>query len=137
VYLILHITLDLSRRPRDTLLHLAIPNPLLTLPGPSLRQMPRQSFFTLLMHSMSMANLTQTIPHQELVVRRSEEGCGNVDQNCDPGIVLVRESFAPEENGGHHPCTEITREIGGNGDVGEAPDHIGVGEADDERCRVG
>ena len=84
------------------------------------------------MHRMPLANLTQTIPHQELVIARREQCRRHVDQDRDPAVVHVAESFAAEEDGRHDSRAEVTGEVSGDGDVGEAPDHGGVREADGE-----
>ena len=86
------------------------------------------------MHRMPLPNLTQTIPHQQLIVSRREQRRRDVDQNRDPAIIHIGERFAAEEDGRHDPRAQVTGQIGRDGDVGEAPDHGGVGKAD---CKGG
>ena len=47
--------------------------------------------------------------------------------------MLICENVATEENGGHDTGAEITGQVGGDGDVGKAPDHVCVGQTDNER----
>lgn len=95
--------------------------------------MSLQPLLPLLMHRVALADLAQAIPHQELVVARREERRGHVDQDGDPAVVHVAEGLAAEEDGGHDARAQVAGEVGGDGDVGEAPDHGGVREADGER----
>lgn len=85
------------------------------------------------MHRMPLANLTQAIPHQQLIVPRREQRRRHIDQDGDPAVIHVAERFAAEEDGRHDPRSEITGQVRGDGDVGKAPDHGGVCEADGER----
>ena len=96
--------------------------------------MPLQPLLPILMHRMPLPNLTQAIPHQQLIVPRREERRRHVDQNRDPAVIHIGEGFAAEEDGRHDPRAKVTGHVGGDGDVGEAPDHGGVGEAD---CKGG
>ena len=94
--------------------------------------MPLQPFLTFLMHRMALSNLTQTIPHQKLVIPRREYRCRYIDQDGDPAVVHVAECFAAEEDGGHDSRSKVTSEVRRDGDVGEAPDHGSVCETDGE-----
>lgn len=94
--------------------------------------MPLQPLLPILMHRMALPNLTQTIPHQKLIVPRREQRRGHINQDRDPGVIHIGESLAAEEDGGHDPRSEVSGEVGGYGDVGEAPDHGSVCEADGE-----
>ena len=94
--------------------------------------MPLQPLLPILMHRMPLANLTQTIPHQQLIIPRREQRRGHIDQDGDPAVIHIAEGLAAEEDGGDDPRAQITGEVGGDGDVGEAPDHGAVGEADGE-----
>lgn len=51
--------------------------------------MSPQSFFSLFVYSVSLSNLDQTVSHQEFIVTGREDGSRDVDQNCDPGVVIV------------------------------------------------
>lgn len=84
------------------------------------------------MHRMPLANRTQTIPHQKLIIPRREDGRGDIHQDGDPAIVEIGEGFAAEEDGGDDAGAQVTGEVGADGDVGEAPDHGAVGQADGE-----
>ena len=84
------------------------------------------------MHRVPLPNLTQTIPHQHLIIPRREQRRRHVDQNRNPAIIHIAKRFAAEEDGRHDPRTQVSSEVGGNGDVGEAPDHGSVREADGE-----
>ena len=84
------------------------------------------------MHRMALANLAQTVPHQKLVIRRREQRRGHVDQDRDPAVLHVAEGFAAEEDRRHDPRAEVAGQVRGDGDVGEAPYHGGVGEPDGE-----
>ena len=101
-------------------------------PTHSPSDMPLQPLLPILMHRMPLPNLTQTVPHQELVIPRREQRRRHIDQDGDPAVVHVGEGFAAEEDGGHDPRAQVSGQVGGDGDVGEAPDHGGVGEADGE-----
>ena len=92
--------------------------------------MPLQPLLPVLMDRMSLPNLTQTIPHQHLIVPRREQRRRHIDQDRDPAIIHIGERFAAEEDGRHDPRAKVTGQVGGDGDVGEAPDHSAVCEAD-------
>ena len=84
------------------------------------------------MHRMPFANLTQTIPNQEFVITRREQSRRHIDQDRDPAVIHIAESFAAEEDSRHDPRSEIASEVCGDRNVGEAPDHGAVGKADGE-----
>lgn len=84
------------------------------------------------MHSMALANLTQTISHQKFIIPRREQRRRHIDQNRNPAVIHVAESFAAEEDSRHDSGAEITSEVCGDGDVGEAPYHCSVCETDGE-----
>lgn len=76
-----------------------------------LRQMPRQALLPILMPIVILPNQIQTIPHQELIVPRREQGSRHVDQDGDPRVVVVGEDFAAEEDGGDDAGAQVTGEI--------------------------
>lgn len=84
---------------------------------------------------MSLANLLQAIPHQQLIVRCSEDRRGHVHQDADPAV--DREGALPEKDGGDDACAEVTGEVGADAVSGEAPHHDGIGDADREGHRDG
>lgn len=94
--------------------------------------MPLQPLLSVFMHSMPLSNLTQTIPHQELIIPRREQRRGHIDQDGDPTVVHVAERFAAEEYPRHDSRPKVTSEVCGDGDVSEAPNHGAVGKADGE-----
>ena len=47
--------------------------------------------------------------------------------------MLICENVATEENSGHDAGAEITGQVGGDGDVGEPPNHVCVSQSDGER----
>lgn len=98
----------------------------------SLRDMPLQPFLPILMHRMPLANLTQAVPHQKLIIPRREQRRRHIDQDCDPAVIHIAERLAAEEDGRHDSRSEITGHVRGDGDVGEAPDHGSVCETDGE-----
>ena len=91
-----------------------------------------QPVLPILMHSMPLPNLTQTIPHQKLIIARCEQRRWHVHQNRNPAVIHVCETFLAEENGGDDTSAQVTSQVGGDGNVGEAPDHGAVGKADGE-----
>ena len=95
--------------------------------------MSLQPLLTILMSRMTFSNLTEGIPHQKLIIARCEDGSGDVDEDGDPGVIVVGEGLAAEEDGCHDAGAEISGQVGGDGDVGEGPDHGRVGHADGER----
>lgn len=80
------------------------------------------------MHRMPLPNNLQAIPHKELIVPRREQRRRHINQDGDPGVILVGEGLATEEYRGDDARAQVTGEIGGDGYAGEAPDHSGVGE---------
>jgi hypothetical protein len=76
-------------------------------------EMRPQPLIPMFMLSMPLRNRVQTIPHQELTIRRREHCRGDIHQD-----------------GGHDPWAEVSGQIGGDGGIRETPGHIGVGEAD-------
>ena len=94
--------------------------------------MPLQTLLPILMHRMPLPNLTQAIPHQKLIIRRREQRRRHIDQDGNPAIIHIAKRFAAKEDGRHDPRPEVSGQVGGDGDVGEAPNHGGVREADGE-----
>ena len=84
---------------------------------------------------MALANLLQTISHQQLIVACREYRRLYVHQNTNPRI--RRKGVRAEEDGSYDARAEVTGEIGGDGVSCEAPDHDGVGNADGEGYRNG
>ena len=84
------------------------------------------------MGSMALRNLTQTIPHQKLIVGRSEKRRGHVDQYRNPAVIQIAKGFAAEEDGRNDSGSQVTSQVRGDGNVGETPDHGCVGETDGE-----
>ena len=74
----------------------------------------------------------QTVSHEELVIRCREQCSRDVDQDRDPAVVLVAEGFSTVEDGCDNAGAEVTSQVRADRDVGEAPDHESVSEADDE-----
>lgn len=103
----------------------------------SIGKMSAKTFFTTLMRRVACGDLLQRIPHQHLIVRSREDGGWDVDQNGDPGIVLIGENFSAEEDGGDDASAQVSGQVGRDGDTGEAPDHTRVGQTDDERYADG
>ena len=79
---------------------------------------------------MSLPNLTQTIPHQKLIIPRREQRRRHIDQDSNPAVIHIAERLPAKEYSRHDPRSQITGEICRDGDVGEAPDHGGVCETD-------
>ena len=94
--------------------------------------MPMQPLLSLLMLRMPPRNLTQTIPHQELIIRRRKKRRRHVHQDRNPAVIQITKGFAAEENSGNDSGAQVTSEVRGDGNVREAPDHGCVGEADGE-----
>lgn len=112
--------------------------PQLILPHPPrLGHMPHQPHLTILMPRMALANNQERIPHQELIVRRRKERRGHVDQDPDGRVVHVRKDVTAPKHGGDDARAQVAGEVRGNGYVGEAPDHVAVGKADEKGCGSG
>ena len=94
--------------------------------------MPLQPLLPVLMNRMALPNLTQTVPHQKLIIPCCEDRRRHIDQDGNPAVIIVRERLAAEEDGRDDAGAEVTRQIRRDGDVGEGPDHGGVGHADGE-----
>ena len=89
-----------------------------------------QALLPMFMQRMALSNLAQTIPHQELIIPRSKQRSRNINQDSNPAIVKVRERFSAEENSRDNSSTQVPSQVGGDGDVGETPDHSCVCETD-------
>lgn len=89
-----------------------------------------QPLLAILVLRMALGDLTQTIPHQKLIVPRRKQRCGHIDQDRNPAIVHVGERFSTEEDGGHDARAQVSSEVRGDGDIGEAPDHGRVRQPD-------
>lgn len=104
----------------------------------SSRKMEGQAFLTILMLSMTLANLLQAVTHEELIVACGEDRCWNVNKDGDPRVMVVGESckssvssrtmsglhtFASKEYGCDDSCAQISCKVGGDRDIDEAPDH--------------
>ena len=94
--------------------------------------MPMQPLLSLFMLSMPPSNLTQTIPHQKLIIPRSKKRRRHVNQYRNPAVIQIRKRFPAEEDSGNNSSSQVTSEVGGDGNVGETPDHGCVGETDSE-----
>ena len=99
--------------------------------------MPLQPLLPILMHSMPLPNLTQTIPHQKLIIPRREQRRRHIDQNRYPAVIHIAKSFTAKEDSRHDSRSEVTSEVCGDGDVREAPDHGSVCETDSEGSASG
>lgn len=86
----------------------------------ALGQVETESRFTILVDGAAAGDLLQTVAHKQLVVAAGEESRGNVDEDGDPGVVVVAEDFAAEEDCGNHASTKVTSQIGADCDVGES-----------------
>lgn len=94
--------------------------------------MPLQPGLAALMHRLARPELRQAVAHHQLVVARRKDGRRHVDQDRDPRVAAVRKGLAAEEDGRHDARAQVTRQVRADADVGEAPHHGRVGEADDE-----
>lgn len=80
------------------LLHPGTQGPLLLPRNPTFCQMQIQTFFSVFVNSSSLAYLLQAVSHEHFVVGCGEEGGGYVDEDGDPGVGVVGEGFAAEED---------------------------------------
>lgn len=81
------------------------------------------------MHRFPLPDPLQTVPHDHLVIPRRKNRCGHIDQDRNPAIVSEAEDLATaEEDGGDDARAQVTRQVGADGDIGEAPDHGRVGK---------
>lgn len=103
----------------------------LAVNGACLSQMAYQAILTLLMAAMAFGEREEAVALDDLVYTGGEEGGGHVDEDGDGGVAV--EGVAAPEDGGHDAGSEVASEVRGDGYVGEAPDHVGVGHADYER----
>ena len=55
--------------------------------------MQRQPILAVLMYRVALADLLQTVTHEELVVACGEERSRNVNKDGYPGVVVVRENL--------------------------------------------
>ena len=72
------------------------------------------------------------ITQEKLIKSSGEKRCRDVDQDTDPAVRFVGEGLAAVEDGCYESSTEVTSHVGGNSDVGEAPDHDPVAYTDDD-----
>lgn len=71
------------------------------------------------------------------MVRRREERGRHVDQDADPGAVLVAKGLVAEEDGGDDARAQVTSQVSADAGVGQAPSNDGVGEANTKRALTG
>ena len=90
-----------------------------------------QALFPILVNSMTLADLGQTITHKELVVRRGEERSGDVDENADSRVRA--ECLAAIEDCSNQTRSQVPRKIGRDRNIGEAPNADTVGQSYRER----
>ena len=75
----------------------------------------------------------QTVPHEELIIRSSEDGCRDVDQDRDPRVAVVdAESLTTKEDSCDNTGTKIPGQIGRECIACETPYHRGVNQTDGE-----
>lgn len=107
-------------------------NLILILQNSNVTQIPPQTFLAFsMLHTTFMNQLDRVT--QEQLIEASREQCGrDVDQDTDPAIRFVGEGFAAVEDGCNESGAEVTSHVGGDGYVGETPDHDTVADADDD-----
>ena len=113
-------------------------------------QVALQALIAILVLAVSLRNLDQAVPDEELVVSACVSGmfwleereilpCGKdrgryVHQNTDPTVgVVVCESLTTEEDSGYDSGTQVPGGVGGDGVSGKAPDHSGVDQTNSKR----
>ena len=94
--------------------------------------MPMQPLLPTLMQRMPPRNVTQTIPHQKLIIRRRKQRRRHIHQYRNPAIIQITKRLSAKENRGYDSRAQVTSQVRGDGNVGETPDHGCVGEADGE-----
>lgn len=97
--------------------------------------MSHQSIITFLMLGMALADYEKAITQNDFVIRSGQEGCWNIDKDRNRSITHVRECLASVKDQCDESGPEIPRKVGGNCVASEAPNHVAVGEAYNERCR--
>lgn len=99
---------------------------------------PLQALLALGVLGVPTVYLLQAVPHEELVVARGEDGGGDVDEDADPGVAVVKgEGLLAEEDGGDHPRAQVPGQVRGDGVARETPDHGRVRDADRKGDRHG
>ena len=66
--------------------------------------MPMQPLLPVLMQRMPLRNLTQTIPHQKLIIRRRKQRRRHIHQYRNPAIIQIAKRFPAKENRGYDTC---------------------------------
>lgn len=93
--------------------------------------MAHEPLLAILMSAMALRDGLEGVSLNGLIDDRSEDGSGDVDEDGNGSVGV--EGVAAVENGGDDARAQVTRQVGGDGDVCKAPDHVGVGDADYER----
>lgn len=117
-------------RPQTkNLLHPRTQGPLLLPRNPTLGQIQIQTFFSVFVNGSPFTYFLQAVSHEHFVVGCCEEGGGYVDEDGDPGVGVVGEGFAAEEDQGDEAGAEVTGHVCAYCDVCERPYHSRVCEA--------
>lgn len=72
------------------------------------------------------------VTEDELVVGDREERCGDIDQDGNPAVGFVGESFRAKESSSNHSSTQISGKIGRDGNIGESDNHGRICETNHE-----
>ena len=82
------------------------------------------------MAAMALRNSLEGITLDDLIHGGCEEGGGDIDEDSNGRIAV--EGVATVEDGSDDAGSQVTSHVGGDGYVGEAPNHVGVRDADYE-----
>lgn len=102
------------------------------LKHPRLGQMPPQPLLPILIASLASTDLRQRVPQKDLIEGCRKDRCRDVDQDSDPAVRTVREGLAAKEDRGDDPAAQVPREVRGDGDWRDAPDHHRICHPDDD-----
>ena len=105
---------------------------ILILQNPNITQIPPQTFLAFSMLHTTFMNHRNRITQKQLIESSRKQCGGDVDQDTDPAVRFVGEGFATVEDGSYESGTEVSSHIGGDGYIGETPDHDTVAYADDD-----
>jgi hypothetical protein len=82
-----------------------------------------QTDIAVLVLRQTTSNLRKGISEHKLIECCGEHGCGDIDQDRDPGVALVSEGFDTVEHRRDDARPKVTRHIEADGERTEADDY--------------
>ena len=81
----------------------------------------------------NLCDQSEAVSLDNLIDQCCKECSWDIDENRNSSISI--ESVSSKEYGSHNPSSKVTSKVRWDSNIGKTPDHGGVSQTDDERCR--